>query len=441
MKMLEQLRNKNDEEKMKIIDQSFKPSKEAKSVNGEVLTPWWMVEEMLNTVDVDFWKQPHKVYDPVVGKGIFVFGVIKKFLEHLECDFDGHGFASDQDKRTFIIEELIYMCDINEENVELCKVLFGENCNIKCGDSLEIGWNVDFSLVVMNPPYNKNQGNQRVTTLYHKFVERFIDQARYMLCITPSRWFCAGKGLSSFRSMMLNRTDIKLIEHFDNSKDVFENVDIKGGVSYFLIDDEYKGGCKFNSENIILNKYDILVENKYHELIDHLNQFYSLEDLYRGRYYGIESNDKRLEDEKIGDNYLKCYTSQQKGFVKWIHRKYIDSCKLGKWKVITATAAGRGSDGFGNIFIGGPDEVHTGSYISFEVNNKKEAGVLLTYLKSKLANFMLSLRKISQAMNGNTIRWIPLPLLDQEYYDDQDVYETFDLTDDMIELIESECII
>ena len=50
----------------------------------------------------------------------------------------------------------------------------------------------------------------------------------------------------------------------------------------------------------------------------------------------------------------------------------------------------------GNMFIGRPNEKHTWSYISFEVSNEEEALSLLSYLKTKFAKCMLSIKKISQ---------------------------------------------
>ena len=57
----------------------------------------------------------------------------------------------------------------------------------------------------------------------------------------------------------------------------------------------------------------------------------------------------------------------------------------------------------------------------------KEAKSLLSYMKCKLPNFMLSLRKQSQDINENTCKWIPLPTLDKEWTD-KTVYKYFKLT-------------
>jgi len=115
---------------------------------------------------------------------------------------------------------------------------------------------------------------------------------------------------------------------------------------------------------------------------------------------------------------------------------YLKNTKYDNWKIITTTAVHCSNSGFGNIFIGKPDEVYTGSYISFDVNNKNEAKSLLSYMMNcKLSNFMLSLRKITHAMSANTCKWIPLIPLDKLWTND-DVYKYFKLTKDEIKLIE-----
>jgi hypothetical protein len=86
------------------------------------------------------------------------------------------------------------------------------------------------------------------------------------------------------------------------------------------------------------------------------------------------------------------------------------------FKVITTRASFRGNSGFGNIFIG-----LAGSYISFKTDDKIEAQSLLSYMKCKLPNFILSLRKISQDISESTCK---LPPLNKEWNNEK-VYKYF----------------
>ena len=157
-----------------------------------------------------------------------------------------------------------------------------------------------------NPPFNdKNE-----SPIYNIFIEYSLKICKKnLLFIIPSRWFSGGKGLDKFRKMMLNRKDIELIKHIENSSNIFgKNVLINGGVNYFLINKNYKGLCNFNGNMIQLNKYDILINNiLYYSIIDKIIQYKSIDIIYKGRYYGIETNDNNLVSKKINDNYIKCF--------------------------------------------------------------------------------------------------------------------------------------
>jgi hypothetical protein len=154
---------------------------------------------------------------------------------------------------------------------------------------------------------------------------------------------------------------------------------------------------------------------KYHGIIDSVMNHQSITALYAGRCFGVESNDKRLSD--AGD--VVCYVSTIKARdrVKYL-KKYTFGEKTTFWKVITPKAAHKAFSGFGELFVGKPDEIHTGSYISFRVRNEIEANSLLSYLKTKFSNHMLSVRKLSHNICGDTCKWIPLVPLDREWTDD-----------------------
>jgi site-specific DNA-methyltransferase (adenine-specific) len=272
-----------------------------------------------------------------------------------------------------------------------------------------------FDAVIGNPPYSTDPSKPDTKPLYNKFIEHYIDYGKLLLFVVPSRWFVGGKGLEKFREFMLGRKDIVLITHEEDSKKWFGNkIVIEGGVNYFLKNYSHNGNCSFNGVMYDLNKYDCIIKPEYHEIIDISKQLDSIDKMYMGRYFKVETNDKRYKDE----GKIKCYVSSLKSKDRC---KFIDEYDFNEkntfWKVITARANGK-SPRFGAMFIGKPNEIHTSSYISFRVENEEEAKSLLSYLQTKIVNHLLSIRKVSQDISENTCKWIPLVPLDRIWTDD-----------------------
>lgn len=432
---------------LEYINSCLKPKIIEKKKFGEVFTPIWVIEEMLDKIkeyDAECFTNPNLTWlDPAVGIGNFVIILYYKLMDGLKQEIE-----DEEARKKHILENMIYMSELNKKNCFLVKQIFNPdskyNLNLYQGDSLKLNiadeWKVEqFNYIIGNPPYNEELTKVGAIPLYNKFIERFIPLSNRLSFIVPSRWFAGGKGLDKFRKLMLNRTDIVYIHHFNDSKKIFgANIDIKGGVNYFLIDRLYNGLCSYNNIMIKLNKYDILVEAKYYKLIEKVINFGNLEKLYRSQnYYNIETNDKRLQDE--GENCIKCYVSKQKGFVKYIDKAQVKK-NITKWKLILARGAHKENSGFGNIFIASPGEVHTKSYISFEVADEKEAQSLESYLKCKLSNLLLSIRKISQDISFATCSWIPLVPLDR-IWTDVKLFEYFNFDQELIDLVLSENIV
>ena len=61
--------------------------------------------------------------------------------------------------------------------------------------------------------------------------------------IIPSRWMTGGKGLDEFRSQMINDKRFTILHDFPKCKECFYNVDIEGGVCFFLWDKDHNGKC------------------------------------------------------------------------------------------------------------------------------------------------------------------------------------------------------
>ena len=435
----------NPKELLELINECLKPKKIEKKKFGEVFTPMSFIDNMLEDLN-SYYKEKYiknifedetlKWGDTTTGMGNFPIAIYYKLMNGLK-----NKIPSDKDRKRHILEKMLFMAEYNKKNCFIVKQIFNINDEFKLnlyeGNSLQLDiqkeFGIDkFDIVIGNPPYNEELKSTGAKALYNKFVEYYIGKCDLLSFVIPSRWFSGGKGLDSFRKNMLKRTDIVYIKHFDDACEIFGNsVSIEGGVNYFLKDSNYKGDCKFNGSNTKLNKYDVFVDGIFHTLIDKIVKFDSITSLYLGRYFVVESNDKRLKNDKT-QNTIKCYVSQQKGFEKNIDKNEIKK-NYNFWKVITARANG-GKGCFGNIFVGKPDEIHTGSYISFKVSNEDEAKSLVSYMKCRLSNFMLSLRKSSQDISESTCKWIPLPPLNKEWTDDE-VYEYFELSEDDIKLI------
>jgi site-specific DNA-methyltransferase (adenine-specific) len=294
--------------------------------------------------------------------------------------------------------------------------------NTYTGDTLELNikdkWNISLENVsiIGNPPYSTNPSKPDTKPLYDKFIEKYIN-CKLLLFVVPSRWFIGGKGLDGFRDFMMKRRDIVFIKHEDDAKKWFgKSVEIKGGVNYFLKDSLYDGLCLFDNIPYNLAKYDCIIKPKYHSIIDIVSGLESITKIYcSSGYFKYRTNAILANSGKI-----KCYVSSLKSKDR---SKYIDNYNFNEnntfWKVITSRAAFGAFSGFGEKFIGKPNEIYTDSYISFRVNNEEEAKSLLSYLNTKFANHMLSIRKISQDISENTCKWIPLLPLDRIWSDDK----------------------
>jgi site-specific DNA-methyltransferase (adenine-specific) len=434
----------NPKELLELINDCLKPKAIEKKTFGEVFTPIDFINNKMLKDITEYWLKNKNEniwanekltwYDPATGIGNYPITIYYKLMEGLKSKI-----PNEVERKKHILENQLYMGELNKKNCFVVKQIFNINNELKLnlyeGDTLNIKINevfkqTKFDIIIGNPPYNEKLTNVGAKPLYNKFIEYYVNKCNMLSFIVPSRWFAGGKGLDKFRKMMINRTDILYIKHYDNASNIFGNtVSIEGGVNYFLIDKDYNGLCDYNGSKVKFNNFDIILDSKYYGIVNKLLTYEKITKIYLGRYFGIESNDKRLNEE---NSLIKCFVSQQKGFIKYIDKKEIKK-EYNFYKVITARANGKNGC-FGNIFIGNPNEVHTGSYISFKVSNENEAKSLLSYMKCKLLNLLLSLRKSSQDISEATCKWIPLVPLNKEW-NDEEVYKYFKLSEDEIKLV------
>ena len=413
---------------------------------GEVMTPLELVKEMLATLPDEVWSNPNlKWLDPANGTGPYPLMVIYKLMNGLEK------WEPNEEKRyKHIVENMIYVCELQPKNmflymcaVDPCDIY---DMNIYTGSFLEPGfdkhmkevWGVEkFDIVMGNPPYQEMDGGAKASSrpIYNLFTGKSIGITNIVVFITPSRWFGGGKGLDLYRKVMMESGKIRIMYHYDDASKLFgNNVDITGGVSYFLFDNNYNGECILNNNSIDLSKFDIIIRDiNSIKLISKLIDKKSISDISNPRsYFGISTNFDKSFSEKPSSDFVKCYFSKNHGFEKWVDKKYVKNLNS-FYRIATPRANGEYPK-FGNLFIVGPNECVSDSYISFYTKTQEEANSLLSYLKTNFANYLLSIRKVSQTIKPDTCKWIPLVPFDREWTDEK-LFKYFELTEEEKKLI------
>ena len=194
--------------------QDFNVSKEDKLEYGEIYTPFLQINNMLNLFDPIVFNDPTKKWlDVGAGLGYFMIILFERLNSGLLKEI-----PDENERKTHIIENMIYMIEIKESNVLALKKMFGEKANIFhinfCDYSAQshvvsmpmpipMPMPDKFDYVIGNPPYNsrgikkvptntKIKKTQEGCTIWSTFVIKSLDLLKEdtgKLCmIIPSIW-------------------------------------------------------------------------------------------------------------------------------------------------------------------------------------------------------------------------------------------------------------
>jgi hypothetical protein len=115
------------------------------------------------------------------------------------------------------------------EGLETHAYTFTHTDNIKTRLAEIFGGNMQFDVIIGNPPYQLDTGGsgRQASPIYHHFVEQAKKlEPRFLSFVIPARWFAGGMGLGAFRQEMLSDTRLREIVDFVIDKDAFPKVNV-----------------------------------------------------------------------------------------------------------------------------------------------------------------------------------------------------------------------
>jgi len=355
------------------------------------------------------------------------------------------------------------------EELETHAYAFIHSDNIKNRVVGLFGGNMQFDVIIGNPPYQLNDGGYGTSAapIYQMFVEQAKAlEPRYLLLVIPARWFAGGKGLDEFRESMLTDNRLRSIDDFLSAADVFPGVGLKGGVCYFLWDRDNPGSCRvathfkdwpistatrplleegadvfirFNEGLSILKKVIaaesghaaslLLPENKRFDQLVSSRKPFALETTFKGKVT------KRTGDVLVYQN----------GGTGYIARNSISTGTelIDKWKIYV----GRAAPGTGNRdtyphkiistpFVGEPGSISSETYLCIgPFDSKSEAESALSYLSCRLTRLLILLHKPSQDTTRKVYTFVPSQKWSKRWTD-EDLYKKYHISDSEIAFIE-----
>jgi hypothetical protein len=168
------------------------PNIENKKNNGEVFTPEFLIEEMLDKLPKEVWSNPDlKWFDPAVGVGNFMIFIYYRLMENLKTRF-----PDDIERKAHIIKNMLYMSELNPENIKECIKIFSNELNIYEGDTLKMNTFKEFGIeqfdiIVGNPPFNSPGAVGNGNTIWQLFVKlslELLNKNGYLVYVHPSSW-------------------------------------------------------------------------------------------------------------------------------------------------------------------------------------------------------------------------------------------------------------
>lgn len=311
-----------------------------------------------------------------------------------------------------------------------------------------------FDYVIGNPPYQISDGGAGVsaTPIYNRFIEAIKTTHPSAIClIIPAKWYSGGKGLDKFREGMLGDRHISTLVDYSNSLDVFPNVDVAGGVCYFVWKEAYNGKCKYTNYRNgkattayrDLNEFQTFIRYPVaSEIVKKVKEDgeLTLDKVVSSRKpFGLATTAKPM---KTGDITLR-YNGGRGPYKSTEIR--VGTEMIDQWKIIisrlTAEHAGQpAKDGkyrvLSTMELLKPGEICSETYlVAGAFDSKEEATNYMDYLKTQFVRFLILQIAMTQQLSKASFAFVPCQDFTRKWTDKQ-LIEKYDLSSEEVNYIQ-----
>lgn len=404
----------------------------SKYSKSEVITPQWVVSDMVDLLPQEVFNPDATFFDPAVKSGRFLIEIYYRLMNSNQMK---QAFPNEQDRHKHIIENQLYGFATSPTAATVVrKALYDDPLstgNIRftsdrmTNERVQGAFNnMKFDVVIGNPPYNKGMDLD--------FVARGFELSKqYTVMITPAKWQTADANQKVASEMSYGDFRKQLVPHmrkviyYAQTPEVF-SIAMTEGISAYILD---KNQCFEKCEVVNVCKV-------------------------QPAFNGTEVRDIRHTESLVNiGNQIFDYIKQQECFSSFRFQTRNDD-KYQVWLTNMTNTGGGGS--VAGIFNSNGScmglsvckivskqnisELGTQVKCIFSSNDEKFCEYFVSWLNCRLTRFMVVITaKQTGILNDYGFRFVPAPPSGKfdHIYTDKELYKDFNLPQKYIDVIEA----